>query len=127
MIVVDTSALMAIIQDEPRAPACVEALRFARPRVISAGTLTEALVVATARNLRDELLDIVEGLDLEVAVVDALASIRAANAYRLWGKGNHPARLNLGDCFAYQEAAHRSCPLLYVGNDFAKTDVQSAI
>jgi hypothetical protein len=55
------------------------------------------------------------------------AARRVAAAYARWGKGNHRAALNVGDCFAYEVAKHHACPLLYVGRDFARTDVRSAI
>lgn len=54
-------------------------------------------------------------------------SSRAADAYDLWGKGVHPARLNLGDCFAYGLAMERGCALPFVGDNFSQTDVQSAL
>ncbi len=52
------------------------------------------------------------------------AAQRIAHAYAKWGKGVHPAALNFGDCFAYEVAKDRGCPLLYVGDDFAKTDIK---
>ena len=59
--------------------------------------------------------------------VDAERARLAVQAYRRYGKGFHPARLNFGDCFAYELAKSRGCPLLYVGEDFARTDVVAAI
>lgn len=70
---------------------------------------------------------IVEGLALQVFGVDEGAAIRVAQAYRRWGKGRHPARLNYGDCFAYELASRNGCPLLFVGDDFSKTDLESAL
>ncbi len=127
MMVVDTSALMAIILRQAEAEACTRALEDAEGRVISAATLGEAFVVAGRRNVAEEMERLLDGLGMEVAPVDAAAARRVAAAYARWGKGVHPARLNLGDCFAYQEARARGCPLLYVGNDFARTDIESAI
>jgi ribonuclease VapC len=64
--------------------------------------------------------------ELEVVDVTATTSRLVAEAYRRWGKGFHPASLNFGDCFAYALAAERGWPLLYVGNDFAQTDIVAA-
>ena len=67
------------------------------------------------------------GFELQVVPFTAEGAIRAAEAYRRWGKGFHPARLNFGDCFAYELARSRDCPLLYVGDDFTRTDVRAAV
>ena len=58
--------------------------------------------------------------------VTPIRAERVAEAYRQWGKGNHPARLNFGDCFAYALAKELACPLVFIGNDFARTDVMRA-
>ncbi len=70
---------------------------------------------------------LVEGLCLTVVAVTPATARRMAEAYARWGKGVHPANLNLGDCFAYELARNLGCPLLYGGQDFARTDVVSAI
>ncbi len=127
MIVVDTSALMAILLNEPQADACAAALAAEEAVQISAGTLAEALIVAGRRGLSKEMSAMVERLGLIVLPVTAAVAQRAADAYSQWGKGVHPASLNLGDCFAYAAASEHRCPLLYVGGDFARTDVRSAI
>ena len=59
--------------------------------------------------------------------VTRAAALGAADAQRRWGKGRHPARLNFGDCFAYEVAERHRCPLLYVGDDSVKTDITSAL
>jgi len=127
MIVVDTSALLEIVLDKPCALDCMRALAKADKILISAGTLTEALIVAGRRNVGAELKDLVDVLSLEVIPTTAESAHRVAEAYEKWGKGVHPAKLNFGDCFAYELAMSFQCPLLYVGNDFAQTDVQSAL
>ena len=66
-------------------------------------------------------------LDYQVVSVDEAAAKRIGDAYTTWGKGFHPASLNFGDCFAYSLAMDHKCPLLFVGNDFTRTDVQPAI
>ena len=127
MIAVDTSALMAILLDEPEAAACAEAFATNDRIVISAATVAEALIVAGRRGLGAEMAGLVDGLDLEIASVSPAMARRVADAYGRWGKGVRPAGLNFGDCFAYEVARTRGCPLLYVGADFAQTDVASVL
>lgn len=126
MIAVDTSALMAIVLDEPEAEACIAALEAEDTIVISAGTVAEALIVAARRNVETEMTAIIDGLGLEVIPVSPAAARRIAQAYARWGKGVHAAALNFGDCFAYEVAKEHDCRLLYVGDDFSKTDIARA-
>jgi ribonuclease VapC len=74
--------------------------------------------------VRDEMVGLIDGLGLEVVAVTPTAAPRIAEAYGRWGKGLHAAGLNFGDCFAYDVAKQQSCPLLCVGDDFAKTDLE---
>lgn len=127
MMVVDTSALMAIVLDEPRAEACMAALEAEDRVLMSAGTLVEALVVSYQRGVLAEVTTIVERLSFEILSVTAATARRVARSYAQWGKGVHPASLNFGDCFAYAAAKEHACPLLFVGNDFAKTDIESML
>lgn len=127
MIAVDTSALMAIVLDEPDAASCADLLASDQRLLVSAATLTEALIVAAGRKVQPEMMQLIEGLGFEVVTVTEDFARRVADSYALWGKGFHPAALNFGDCFAYQTAKDRGCPLLYIGNDFAKTDIASAL
>lgn len=124
MIAVDTSALLALVLDESRASECAAALQ-SDELIISAMTLAEALVVASRRGVSHQLRSLFDGLDFTVISVSQSTSERVAQIYDLWGKGIHPAALNLGDCFAYDVAKEHSCRLLYVGKDFAKTDIES--
>jgi ribonuclease VapC len=126
MIVVDTSALMAILLGEPEAEGCMRAIEAAERLIISAGTLAEALVVAERRGIGAELLALIEGLGFEVASVTAASAQGIATAYARWGKGAHPAGLNIGDAFAYDAAMAAGAPLLFVGEDFARTDIKRA-
>jgi ribonuclease VapC len=126
LIVIDTSALIAILRDEPEAEHCIETLSGQEQLAISAGTLSEVLIVSERLGARAALDDLLTGLQAEVVPVTAEDARDVAAAYRLWGKGIHPAALNFGDCFAYVLAKKRGCPLLFVGQDFAKTDVQVA-
>lgn len=126
MIVVDTSALMAILLDEPEAERCIASLEAQPDVLISAGTLAEALVVAGRRNIGGEMASLVEDLGFEIAAVTALGAAKVAEAYARWGKGVHAASLNFGDCFAYALARETGRPLLFVGDDFAQTDIRPA-
>jgi ribonuclease VapC len=127
MIVVDTSALMAILLDHPEADDCMAAIEMTDKLLISAGTLAEALIVAGRRNLGEDMAELTDGLDFEVVPLTATSARRVAVAYGRWGRGCHPAALNFGDCFAYDVAIERNCRLLYVGNDFSRTDVRPAL
>lgn len=126
MIVVDTSALMAILLGEPDGERCAAALEVDPDVVISAATLAEALIVAGRRNIAAEMSALIEGLGFEVAPVTAAVAAQVAEAYGRWGKGVHPAALNFGDCFAYALARDTGRPLLFTGEDFARTDVALA-
>ena len=126
MIVVDTSALMAILLEESTAEECAEILTK-EGAVVSATTLAEALIVAERRGLRSEMADLIKGLSLEVVSVSEATARRVADTYAQWGKGVNAAGLNFGDCFAYDLAKTSNCPLLYVGRDFSRTDIVAAL
>ncbi len=127
MIAVDTSALMAIMLDEPDADTCVAALEAENDILISAGTVAEALIVAARRNVHEEMVRLIDGLGFEIVSVTPASARRIAEAYERWGKGVHPAALNFGDCFAYEVAKEHGCSLLYVGEDFGKTNIESVL
>lgn len=127
MIAVDTSALIAILLREPEAESCNDALKSNDSIIMSAGTLSEALVVAVPRGVTAELTQLIEELEIEVIPLTKASAYRVVKAYEQWGKGARSARLNWGDCFAYAVAKEHGCPLLYVGKDFAKTDIKSAL
>lgn len=126
MIVIDTSALMTILLDEPKADACASALETDEPLLISAGTLAEAMI-AQRRDRSRELEMLIEGLGAEIKPVTPRSAHGVSEAYRIWGKGVHPAGLNFGDCFAYELAKTEGCRLLYVGNDFSQTDIPGVL
>lgn len=127
MIAVDTSALMAIVLGEAESDACMEILEAEPAVLISASTVAEALIVAARRNVADEMAKLIDGLGFDIVTVTAASARRVAAAYVRWGKGVHPAGLNFGDCFAYEIAKAHDCRLLYVGDDFAKTDVEGVV
>ena len=127
MIAVDTSALMAIVLGEADADACMAMLETEPVVLISAGTVAEAVIVAARRKVAEEMAKLIDGLGFDVVTVTAASARRIAAAYEHWGKGVHPAGLNFGDCFAYEVAKAHDCRLLFVGNDFSKTDVESVL
>jgi ribonuclease VapC len=127
MIAVDTSALMAIVLDGTEANACIAMLEKEDNILISAGTIAEALIVAARRNVGEEIASLIDGLGFNAIAVTPASARRIASAYGRWGKSIHAAGLNFGDCFAYEVAKQHGCPLLYVGGDFARTDVKRVL
>ena len=113
---------MAIVLSEETADACDAALKSDNELLISAGTMTEALIVAQRRNVGEQMGRLIDGLGFEIVPVTAASARRAAAAHARWGRGAKSAGLNFGDCFAYDVAKENNCRLLYVGRDFAKTD-----
>lgn len=130
-MIVDSSALIALLMGVPESEAIVDALDRADHIAISAATLVEAAVAAdgTRDPVRSARFDaIVDALSPEVVSLTAEQAAIARQAYRDYGRGSgHPARLNLGDCFSYALAKHRREPLLYIGDDLARTDLRSAL
>jgi ribonuclease VapC len=127
MIAVDTSALVAFLLNEPFGDRCLAALEAETEVLMSAGTFAECLIVAAARNFADDMAELVDSMHFEIVPVTRGMAQRVGQAYIRWGKNYHPAGLNFGDCFAYALAKEHGCPLLYVGDDFTKTDIQSAL
>ncbi len=127
MMAVDTSALMAILLGEPEADHCIAALERGGDLLLSAGTMAEALIAAERRDIGPEMARLIDGLDFEIVPVTAASARRTAIAHATWGKGQHSAALNFGDCFAYDVAKTNGCPLLYVGQDFSRTDVECVV
>lgn len=128
-MVLDTSALIAILSGEPEQEAFIHAIERADVRLLSAATLLEASIVIEARygaagaHHLDRLL---ERADVEIVPVDGEQASAARSAWQRFGKGRHPAALNFGDCFPYALAVTRGEPLLFKGNDFSQTDVPVA-
>ena len=127
MIVVDTSAFVAILAEEPEATTSSELLSMARRCVMSAGAYLECAIVAAGRFGGGVDLDRwLERRSIEVLPVDHALARRAADAFARYGRGRHPAALNVGDGFADALAASLGAPLLFKGEDFARTDVARA-
>jgi ribonuclease VapC len=135
MMVVDASAIIAILFEETQATECMDALQSNTTRIISAVNYVEAGTVMAGRIRSDDPHEAIADLnaflaDFHIAIApvdDSLA--RAAMRARVdYGKGfGTRGGLNFGDCFAYALAKRHSAPLLYVGDDFALTDVRSAL
>lgn len=94
--------------------------------IMSAGTAAEATILAGQRGFRSGLEAMLVEFGVDIVPLTFGDVGRIADAYSRWGKGNHPAALNLGDCFAYALARERGCPLLFIGNDFSRTDIEAA-
>ncbi len=130
MIAVDSSALMAVVLGEDDAEAYVSAMTSDDHVIIGAATLAEATIVAEARGGsggRDRLEQLLRAIGAEVVPFDEAAAVVAANSMRRFGRGRHPARLNLGDSCAYATARLAEAPLLFKGGGFAQTDIRSAL
>jgi ribonuclease VapC len=104
VIVLDTSALMALLLAEPEADRISEILKSDEDFKISAGTLAEALIVAGRRGLSDEMSRLLEGLGVEIETVSAAGAIAVSEAYSTWGQGYSSGGIELGDCFSYVTA-----------------------
>ena len=128
MIAVDTSAVLAILLAEDEAPEFRDRIGEAGGAVVSAGTTVELAAVASRDDdLYAAALMFLNEPFVRVEPVDTVQVAIAAEAYRRYGKGHHPAGLNLGDVFAYSLARKRSVPLLFKGDDFPRTDVEPAL
>ena len=126
-MVIDTSAVIAILAQENDAERLADAISLDEVRLISAATLTEAGIVATVlfgEGGGADLDDLLEEMQVEVVPLTRDHSRLAREAFAQYGKGRHPARLNFGDCFSYALAKASGAPLLFKGNDFSQTDVK---
>jgi ribonuclease VapC len=125
-MVIDTSALIAILQDEPERKAFNEAIEAADRRAMSVASFVEASMIVETRFGPDGVrtLDLfIAKAGIELVAVDADQAHVARTAFRVYGKRRHPAGLNFGDCFAYALARTLGEPLLFKGSDFSLTDV----
>ena len=123
---IDSSALIAILQDEPERPVFVRKLAQDPVRLISAANWLEMTIMIDDRfgeaGARDLKLLLIEAA-VEIVPVTATQAELARAVYRRFGRGNHTAKLNYGDCFAYALAQETGEPLLFKGNDFGQTDI----
>jgi ribonuclease VapC len=125
-LVIDTSAAVAVVLDEPGSNELAASLEDALVRLMSAATRVELGIVIEAR-LGPAGQDVVERLlreaQIEIVPVDADLAARALSGWRRYGKGRHPASLNFGDCFTYALAEQTGHPVLCTGNDFAASGI----
>ena len=130
-MILDTSAIIAILRDEPEAISCAQAISDAKSRRVSAVSFVESAVVIDAS--RDPIAtrrfdDFIREANIFIEPVTEIQAQIARAAYRDFGKGSgHPAKLNFGDCFAYALARESGEPLLFKGGDFAHTDIVAAL
>ena len=128
-MVIDTSALLAILQDEPERRSFNEAIEAAESRVMSVANYVEVSIVVESRHGAEGLRELdrfVDRAGIELVGVDVGQGKMARDAFSRFGKGRHPAALNFGDCFAYALARILAQPLLFKGNDFSKTDLATS-
>ncbi len=125
-MVIDTSALVAILQGEPERRAFIEAIEAADSRLMSIATFVEISIVIEARHGAEGLRDLdhfISRAGIEFVVVDEEQGKTARGGFSRFGKGRHRAGLNYGDCFSYALALLTGEPLLFKGEDFGRTDV----
>ena len=125
-MVIDTSALVAILQDEPERSAFNQVIEAADTLTLSVASFLEASIVIESRRGPDGVRDLdllIAKAGIELVPVDADQAYIARTAFRTYGKGRHRAGLNFGDCFAYALARTSGEPLLFKGSDFPLTDI----
>lgn len=130
-MIIDTSAIFAILRVEPDHQRITSKLLGASSRYISAGTWIELEAVSTRSGdqvVAAGLERLLQAIPLEVVPVSIAQAALAREAYRIFGRGTrHPARLNFGDCFSYALARETELPLLFKGDGFIHTDIVSAL
>jgi ribonuclease VapC len=127
VIVVDTSAIISIDLREPSAASLIARLLSRTPRFLPATAVLEATMVLSRaqQDPKAAVEEYIATMALSVVPIDEPIVAAAQEAFRRFGKGRHPARLNLCDCFSYATAKVMNAPLLFVGNDFSQTDIQT--
>ena len=128
-MIVDSSAVIAIIMAEPGHEKLLAKIRSAAPTAIPSPAMVETAMVLSSRLGGDPialLTELLTGLDVEIVPFTEEHSFAAMRAFMRFGKGRHPAALNFGDCLVYAIASSLNQPLLYVGRDFSRTDLISA-
>ena len=129
-MIIDSSALVAVILRELDEAVYAHAILQSAQPAMSAANWLEAAIIFDSRKLpegRIRFEEVIADFRIEIVPVTLEIAERARRAYQQFGRGNHPAKLNYGDCFAYATAAIRGEPLLYKGNDFAQTDIEPAL
>jgi ribonuclease VapC len=129
-VIVDSSALLAILQEEPEAERLLRAIAVARPRLLSTANFLETSIVIESRYGSEGGRDLdllIAKLEIDVVAFTRKQADIARRAYRAFGKGVDWAGLNFGDCFAYALATDTGAPLLFKGDDFTRSDVTAAV
>lgn len=130
MIVLDSSAIVAILRHEPEADPFLYAIAASDGSLLASVNLLETSMVLAGRDGDAtawlDLDELIASAGIEVVAQDLALIAAARTAFLRYGEGRHPARLNLGDCAAYALAKNRKLPLLFKGEDFRKTDIEAA-
>ncbi len=129
VIAIDTSALIAVILDEPDASSIMSVIAAQDRVLLTAANWLETQIVVSvrARERLGTLHALMDAIPHEIVPVTAALADATFIAFTRYGKGQHPAALNFGDCFSYALARVRAIPLLFKGDDFSRTDVQTAV
>lgn len=125
-MVIDSSALLAILGDEPERRSFIEAIESAARRLMSTATFVEVSIIIESRHGAEGLRDLdlfLRKAAIELIPVDSEQAHTARRAFSRFGRGRHPAALNFGDCFSYALSLEAGEPLLFKGGDFGQTDV----
>jgi ribonuclease VapC len=128
-LIIDTSALVSILDQEAEAERLARAIAAASERMLSAANLVETGIVMQVRRGDEAARDLdllLAKLKVDIIPVSARQANLARKAFQRLGRGRHPAKLNFGDCFAYALAKDSSAPLLFKGSDFSQTDIMIA-
>ena len=129
MMIADTSALMAVLMDEPEGPSLHNAMVRDGTVLVSTGTAVELMIVALGKDdaVYQSAVQLLGKFFIRLTPLDETQMRAAVKAYQRFGKGRHPASLNFGDTFAYALATTRRLPLLFKGDDFVQTDIVPAV
>lgn len=128
-MVIDTSAIVAILRNEPEAVRLERALVADQIRLVPATCVLEARMVLVSRRGEHALAEIdlwLKKIEAAIIAVDADLMDLAMQGWLIYGKGRHPAALNFADCVSYALSKRADEPLLFIGNDFAQTDIEAA-
>lgn len=128
-MVIDTSAIVAILRNEAQAAKLERALVASQVRLVPATCVLEARMVLVSRRGEHALAEVdlwLSKIEADIIPVDADLVDLATQAWLIYGKGRHPAALNFADCFSYALAKRADEPLLFIGGDFSRTDVEAA-
>ncbi len=129
-MLLDSSAIIALLLCEPRADALLEVISEAPVVAVAAPTLVESGIVLTSKGgpmTYDRLAKFLRDSEAEIIPFTADHAAEAVEAFKRYGKGRHPAALNFGDCICYAVARLSGMPLLFTGHDFSKTDIRAAL